>query len=129
MSKAKLGTFDNLMELASGPMRPIMARLRSIILETDPDAREVVRLGDRAATYGLGPRKMIDGYAYVMPHRAWVILGFFRGATLDDRQRLLEGTGKKMRHVKVRSVRDAERDGIRELIDGAIAERRAALDR
>ncbi len=129
MSKAKLGTFDDLTELASSPMRPVLARLRSIILETDPEACEVVRLGDRAATYGLGPRKMIDGYAYVMPHRAWVNLGFFRGATLDDRQRLLEGTGKKMRHVKIRSVRDAERDGIRELIESAIAERRAAQHR
>lgn len=129
MSKAKLGTFDDLTELASGPMRPVLARLRSIILKTDPEACEVVRLGDRAATYGLGPRKMIDGYAYLMPHRAWVNLGFFRGTTLDDRQHLLEGTGKKMRHVKVRSVRDAERDGIRELIEGAISERRTALDR
>ena len=129
MSKARLGTFDELTELANGPMRPVLARLRSIILETDPEACEVVRLGDRAATYGLGPRKMIDGYAYLMPHRAWVNLGFFRGATLDDRQRLLEGTGKKMRHLKVRTLTDAERKGVRELIEGAIAERRAALDR
>ncbi len=104
-----------------------MSRLRSIILEADPEACEIVRLGDRAATYGLGPRKMIDGYAYVMPHRAWVNLGFFRGASLNDRRHLLEGTGKMMRHVKVRSARDAEREGIPELIAGAIAERRAAL--
>ncbi len=106
-----------------------MGRLRSIVLEIDPEACEVVRLGDRAATFGCGPRKMIDGYSYIMPFGSWVNLGFFRGATLADPQGLLEGTGKKMRHVKVRSLEDAERHGIRQLISDACAERRSALNR
>lgn len=129
MSKVRLGTFADLMALGNSQTRPVMQRLRSMIFEADPEACEIVRLGDRAATYGLGPRKMIEGYAYVMPQRAWANLGFYRGTTLVDRQGLLEGAGKKMRHIKVRSVRDAEGGGIRELIEGAIAERRAALDR
>ena len=129
MPKAKIGTFQDLTRLATGPMKPVMVRLRSVILETDPDACEVVRLGERAATYGLGPRKMIDGYAYVMPHRAWVNLGFYQGVSLDDPEQLLEGTGVRLRHIKVRSVEDAERAGVRDLIEGALAERRAALGR
>ena len=129
MSTAKLGHFDDLIQLANAPLRPIMERLRSIILEIDPEVCQVVRLGDRAATYGCGPRKMIEGYSYIMPFANWVNLGFFRGASLADPQNLLAGSGKKMRHVKIRSLEDAERPGVRQLIVDACAERRSALNR
>ena len=124
---ARLGKFDDLLAIAKEPLRPIMSRLRETILAIHPEACETVRLGDRAATYGLGPRKMIDGYAYVMPHSEWVNLGFFQGASLNDPGGLLEGSGAKMRHVKVRSIADAERPEIRELVAAAVAERNREL--
>lgn len=124
---ARLGTFDDLLAIAKEPLRPIMSKLRETILAIHPEACETVRLGDRAATYGLGPRKMIDGYAYVMPHSEWVNLGFFQGASLHDPGRLLEGSGAKMRHVKVRSIADADRPEIRDLVAAAVAERNRAL--
>lgn len=124
---ARLGTFDDLLAIAKEPLRPIMSRLRETILAVHPEACETVRLGDRAATYGLGPRKMIDGYAYVMPQSEWVNLGFFQGASLNDPGGLLEGSGAKMRHVKVRSIADADRPEIRELVAAAVAERIRAL--
>jgi hypothetical protein len=49
------------------------------------------------------------------------------GAELPDPAGLLEGTGKKLRHAKVRSVEDAERPEIRALIERALAERKQAL--
>jgi hypothetical protein len=88
-----------------------------------------VRLGDRAATYGLGPKKMSEGYAYILPHTRWVNLGFYKGAELDDPRGLLEGTGAKMRHVKVRSVDEAGKPAVRALIEAALKERQAALGR
>lgn len=124
---ARLGTFDDLLAIAKEPLRPIMARLRETILAIHPEACETVRLGDRAATYGLGPRKMIDGYAYVMPHSEWVNLGFFQGASLNDPGGLLEGSGAKMRHVKIRSIADADRPEIRKLVAAAVAERNREL--
>ena len=75
MPEAKLGQFDDLVRLSNEPLEPIVERLRAVILEIHPDACEVVRLGDRAATYGCGPRKMIDGYAYILPYGSWVNLG------------------------------------------------------
>ena len=45
---------------------------------------ETVRLGDNAATYGVGPKKMSDGYAYIMPMRGYINLGFYQGAMLAD---------------------------------------------
>jgi hypothetical protein len=41
-------------------------------------------------------------FAYVNAFRAHVNVGFFHGAALADPAGLLEGTGKYMRHVKVK---------------------------
>ena len=86
----------------------------------------MVRLGDRAATYGVGPRKMLDGYAYILPHKRWVNLGFYQGVDLADPEGLLEGTGAKMRHVKIRSMDDANWTAVRLLVKGALERRKAS---
>ena len=127
MHKTKFGSFEELLALTEAPLRPIVNRLREIILNLHPDACEVVRLGDRAATFGIGPKKMSEGYAYVLPHKKWVNLGFYQGALLRDDHGLLEGTGKKLRHVKIRSVEEAGQAEIRELLSLALAERKLAL--
>ena len=124
MANAESSTFDDLVLIAREPLRPIMERLRGIILEIHPEACELVRLGHRAATYGLGPRKMAEGYAYILPCRSWVNLGFFRGTVLEDPEGLLRGTGAKMRHVRMRSIEDTQAPAIRELVEKALAERR-----
>ena len=129
MTNTKFGTFDQLMDITASDMQPIARRLREIVIEIDPDTVEVVRLGDRAATYGVGPKKMSEGYVYILPHTNWVNLGFYKGADLADPAHLLEGTGKKLRHVKVKSVSSAEQPEINKLIREAIAERKRALNR
>ena len=128
MPDAKFGTFDDLLQISDETVRPIASALRKIAFEIDPNTCEVVRLGDRAATYGVGPRKMIDGYAYILPYKSWVNLGFYQGADLADPDGLLEGTGKKMRHVKIGSLRDANRSSVRALIKSAF-EHKAASSR
>lgn len=127
MSTAKTGTFDDLLEMTAEPLRPVAVALRDAILRLHPEVSEVVRLGDRAATYGVGPRKMVDGYAYIMPHAGWINLGFYRGASLPDPKGMLEGTGAAMRHVKVRSVDESARDGLLALLAAALEERQTAL--
>ena len=127
MAPAAIGSFDDLLNLTEEPLRSVVTALREMVLEVHPDACEVVRLGDRAATYGVGPRKMIDGYAYILPYSAWVNLGFYRGTDLPDPEGLLEGTGARMRHVKVRSLDDARRPPLRALVAAAYAERKDTL--
>jgi hypothetical protein len=129
MSDTKFGTFDDLVEITPPTQRPIMQRLRQIIQALDPAVCEVVRLGDRAATYGLGPKKMSEGYAYLSPNESWVNLGFFKGTDLPDPAGVMEGTGAKMRHVKIRSLAEAERPLIEALIRAALAERKHSLGR
>jgi hypothetical protein len=127
MGRARLGSFEDLIAQSSPQVRAIAAALRDVVLELHPDTTEVVRLGDGAATYGLGPRKMVEGYAYLMPRSDWVNLGFYQAAALPDPTGLLEGTGARMRHVKVRSLDKARAAEIKALVAEAIAERRDAL--
>ena len=95
MSKARLGSIEDLFQITEASVQPMVKALREIVFGIHPDACEVVRLGDRAATYGLGPRKMIDGYVYILPYKRWVNLGFYQGADLADPDGLLEGMGAK----------------------------------
>ena len=129
MAETRFGTFDDLMADTDPVVRPVAERLRELVFEVDRESVEVVRLGDRAATYGVGPRKMTEGYAYVLPYRSWVNLGFYKGTDLADPESLLEGTGATMRHVKIRTVEDAELPAVRTLVASAASERRAALGR
>lgn len=129
MAVSEDSSFDDLLKLGQPAQQACMRRLRALILELHPDACEVVRLGERAATYGVGPKKMSEGYAYIMPHTEWVNLGFYRGADLPDPAGVLEGTGAKLRHVKIRSLADIERAPIRALLVAALKERRVALGR
>jgi hypothetical protein len=126
MPKPKFGTFDDLLQITEESLRPIAQALRDTVLEIDTNACEVVRLGENAASYGVGPRKMLDGYVYILPHKRWVNLGFYQGVDLADPEGLLEGTGAKMRHVKIRSVDDASRSAVRALITGALERRKAS---
>ncbi|MBK6768929.1 MAG: hypothetical protein IPG72_07970 [Ardenticatenales bacterium] len=68
---ARLGSFDDRMrELPPGSaagVEAIARKLRAVILDDFPKAMEVVRLGDRAAPFGIGPKEMSESLVYVMP--------------------------------------------------------------
>ena len=125
LPKAAQGTFDELLAGVEPDLAAIARRLRAMIRAVDASTVETVRLGDNAATYGVGPKKMTDGYAYIMPMRGYINLGFYQGAVLADPERLLEGTGKGLRHVKIRSLAEANRPPVRALMAAALARRRS----
>jgi hypothetical protein len=118
------GTFADVLESAEPPLREICEALRERITALHPDAVEIVWKRQRIASYGVGPKKMSEHYAYIAPQGKHVNLGFYRGAGLNDPSGLLEGTGKELRHVKIRSVAEARAEEIRKLLAEAIAERR-----
>ena len=129
MTGTNFGTFEELLETMAPELKPVGQSLKEVIQELDPNAVEVVRMGDRAATYGVGPKKMSEGYAYILPHANWINLGFYKGADLPDPNGLLEGTGAKMRHVKVRDEASCQNPAIRDLLIAALNERKSALGR
>ena len=126
MSNAARGTFEELLNGTAPELATIARRLREAIFTVDPAAVETVRLGDNAATYGVGPKKMTEGYAYIMPMRGYVNLGFYQGASLEDAR--LEGTGKGLRHVKIRSFDEASNPALRGLLAAALAARKRGRD-
>jgi hypothetical protein len=126
MADTNFGSFQDLLALTPENLRPLMSDLKELILKVDPDTVEVVRLGDRAATYGVGPRKMKEGYVYIMPHKAWVNLGFYKGSSLPDPGNLLEGTGKQLRHIKIHKREMIGDPRIKTLIQQAFEERKRA---
>jgi len=58
-------------------------------------------------------------FAYVNVFKDHTNVGFFHGAHLDDPDRLLEGTGKNMRHVKLKAGRLPDDAALGKLIDAA----------
>ena len=58
-------------------------------------------------------------FAYVNVFKAHVNVGFFHGADLPDPSGLLEGAGRRMRHVKVRPGFELDAETLTRLIDFA----------
>lgn len=100
--------------------RTFFTRMR----ECGDDVRELVHDGCPTACVGDA------AFGYVNVFRAHVNVGFFHGAELEDPGRLLEGTGKRMRHVKVRPGVDINSAALGALIAAAYADirRRRALE-
>ncbi|MGI9168741.1 MAG: DUF1801 domain-containing protein [Caulobacteraceae bacterium] len=77
------------------------------------DVRELLCDGHPTACVGDA------AFGYVKAFSAHVNVGFFHGATLEDPARLLEGFGKRMRHVKVRWRQPVNAAALNELIAAA----------
>ena len=123
----RLGTFDDVLADAAPDVAAICRALRARIEALHPDAVEVPRPGERSCAYGYGEKKMSEAYAYLMPQRAWVNLGFYHGAAIVASNPALEGTGKALRHLKVRTLGDVDAEVVTRALRDAMAERHAAL--
>lgn len=126
----RLGTWSRVMNGHRPEVVSLAERLRTVIVDFDPDVVEVPRAGEGSVAYGLGEKKMSEAYCYLMPQNDRVNLGFYHGVEVDDPDGLLEGTGARLRHVKVHPDGDDSSPSIaslRALIVTARAERVAAL--
>src|SRR5258705_1152324 len=94
--------------------------LREIVLDEVPDASEsIYQVYTIAIWFGFSG-KMKDMFCYITTNAKHINLGFPRGTSLPDPNRVLEGDGKTMRHVKFASERDLERAFVRRYIQAAI---------
>ena len=85
----------------------------SLMRDCGFDVRELMHDGCPTACVEDAP------FAYVNAYRAHVNVGFFHGASLPDTARLLEGTGKYMRHVKVKPGIAQDGQSLKTLIHAA----------
>ena len=118
------GTFEDILVGAKPALRAVCESLRRMIAALHGDVVEVTWPRQRMASFGIGPKKMSEHYAYVAVHSSHVNLGFYHGAVLSDRAGLLEGAGKRLRHVKLRDVPATKNPAIPALLREAIADRK-----
>src|ERR1043165_215121 len=90
------------MQNQSDELGAIARRWFQVMRDCGDDVRELLHDGHPTACVGDA------AFAYVNAFKAHVNVGFFRGAEIADPARLLEGTGKIMRHVKLGPERDLE---------------------
>jgi hypothetical protein len=102
-------------------LRAIAREWFSQMRECGDDVRELMHDGCPVACVRDVP------FGYVNVFKAHVNVGFFLGAELDDPAALLEGTGRRMRHVKVKPGRDMNVAALSALIQAAYAEVKARL--
>jgi hypothetical protein len=67
-------------------------------------------------------------FGYVNVFTSHVNVGFFQGASLPDPSRLLQGTGKYMRHVKLKPGADENSPALRRLIEAAYSDIKARVE-
>ncbi len=89
--------------------------------ECGPDVGELMHDGCPVVCIGDAP------FAYVNVVTNHMNVGFFLGAELDDPERLLEGSGKRMRHVKLRPGAPVDDAALRALIDAAYQDLKTRL--
>lgn len=114
--------FDLFLGESTPEVAQVARVLRLAVLEAFPDAVEWFDPGNGLLAFG-SRRAMRDLFFTMIPHRAHVNLQLIDGVDLPNPDGRIEGTGKRARHVKVRSVEDFGSTWLRAAIDAQIAHR------
>ena len=112
---------DAWMHEHAGELGTIARRWFDVMRGCGEDVRELLHDGHPTACIADA------AFAYVNAFSAHVNVGFFRGAEIPDPKRLLEGTGRFMRHVKLRPEREVDATALTNLIETAYTDMRRRL--
>lgn len=105
----------------SGELGAIARYWFEVMRDCGDDVRELLHDGHPTACVGDA------AFAYVNAFTAHVNVGFFRGAKLADPNGLLEGSGKFMRHVKLRPESTVDTTALSKLINTAYTDMKERL--
>lgn len=100
----------------------IARALRLAVLGDFPEAIEWFDPGNGLLAFG-SRRAMRDLFFAIIPHKTHVNLQLVVGVDLPNPEGRIEGTGKRARHVKVRSVEDVGSTWLTAAIAAQIAHR------
>jgi hypothetical protein len=105
-----------------GELGAIARKWFEVMRNCGDEVREILHDGCPVACLGDAP------FGYVNVFTAHVNVGFFQGAALPDPARLLQGSGKFMRHVKLRPGTVADGVALSRLIEAAYADIKARVE-
>ena len=112
---------DRWFEQHTGALGDLARRWFDVMRVLGHDVRELMHDGAPTACVGDA------AFGYVNAFPAHVNVGFFRGAELADPAQLLQGTGRFMRHVKLRPGMPYDEDALAALIQVAYADVRRRI--
>jgi len=93
-----------------------------------PRGVEMVFDNYNALVFGIGPTdRTRESFISIAGYPKWVTLFFLDGASLDDPQGLLEGDGKQVRGIRLKTPADLDSPAVAALVAQAIAPHRDAL--
>jgi hypothetical protein len=113
---------DRWMKDHPGELGAIAQRWFAAMRKCGDEVRELLHDGCPVACLGNAP------FAYVNVFTSHVNVGFFHGAALPDPARLLQGTGRFMRHVKLRPGLATNSVALGRLIDAAYADIKSRVE-
>src|ERR1700693_1429771 len=113
---------DLWMKEHAGELGAIAQQWFDVMRKCGDEVRELLHDGCPVACLGDAP------FGYVNVFRSHVNVGFFHGAALPDPARMLEGTGKRMRHVKLRPGAGLDDAALGRLIDAAYRDIKARVE-
>ena len=113
---------DAWMKEQAGELGSIARQWFDVMRKCGDEFRELMHDGCPVACVGDAP------FGYVNAFKAHVNVGFFQGAELPDPAGLLEGSGKSMRHVKLRPGAAMNSAALHKLIDEAYSDIKARLE-
>ncbi len=99
-------------------IRELALQARECVAKAVPKAEQKVYVGWRTIGFNLDG-SMASQFCAVGPQKKYVNIYLMRGTELDDPNGLLEGSGKKMRHVKIREAKDLKTAALKALIKDA----------
>ena len=94
-------------------IQDITTRLRNLIFETSENITEEIK-------WGMPSYSDKGNVCYLQSSKKHVNLGFYNGASLNDTDRLLEGAGKQMRHIRIKKLEEIQPEKFKTLIQEAI---------
>jgi hypothetical protein len=101
--------------------------VRELVYDVLPATVEVVWPKQGSVGWGTGPKKFSEQFAYLMPFKRHVTLGFYHGGELPDPQGLLPAQGGKqvggalsMRSLRITSEAQLREPALRALLEAAI---------
>lgn len=91
-------------------LQKVVRGLRSLVKAAVPGTKITVN------SWGIPTFETKDPFCFYMAGKNHITFGFHYGTSLNDPEGLLEGTGKNIRHVKLRAIEDLKKKGLKNLV-------------